>query len=74
MTGVYRYPLNTYNSLTLKDSLEMLTLKDTRIGVVGLGYVGLPLAVTFGRELPTTGFDIDEARIAELEAGRDSTC
>lgn len=51
----------------------MLTLKDTRIGVVGLGYVGLPLAVTFGRELPTTGFDIDEARIAELEAGRDST-
>ena len=51
----------------------MLTLKDARIGVVGLGYVGLPLAVTFGRTLPTTGFDIDEARIAELEAGRDST-
>ncbi|MDH3907241.1 MAG: Vi polysaccharide biosynthesis UDP-N-acetylglucosamine C-6 dehydrogenase TviB, partial [Gammaproteobacteria bacterium] len=40
-----------------------------RIGVIGLGYVGLPLAVEFGRRFPTVGFDINEARIAELEAG-----
>ena len=44
-----------------------------RIGVIGLGYVGLPLAVEFGRRFPTVGFDIDEARIAELEDGSDST-
>ncbi|MDJ0908313.1 MAG: Vi polysaccharide biosynthesis UDP-N-acetylglucosamine C-6 dehydrogenase TviB [Woeseiaceae bacterium] len=44
-----------------------------RIGVVGLGYVGLPLAVEFGKKYPTVGFDINAERIAELEAGRDST-
>ena len=44
-----------------------------RIGVVGLGYVGLPLAVEFGKHYPTVGFDINAERIAELEAGRDST-
>ncbi|MDH3758683.1 MAG: Vi polysaccharide biosynthesis UDP-N-acetylglucosamine C-6 dehydrogenase TviB, partial [Gammaproteobacteria bacterium] len=44
-----------------------------RIGVIGLGYVGLPLAVEFGRRFPTVGFDINDARIAELEAGKDST-
>jgi UDP-N-acetyl-D-galactosamine dehydrogenase len=44
-----------------------------RIGVVGLGYVGLPLAVEFGQKYPTLGFDIHSARIAELESGTDST-
>jgi UDP-N-acetyl-D-galactosamine dehydrogenase len=44
-----------------------------RIGVIGLGYVGLPLAASFGRRFPTVGFDIQPARIAELEAGTDST-
>jgi UDP-N-acetyl-D-galactosamine dehydrogenase len=44
-----------------------------RIGLVGLGYVGLPLAVEFGKRYPTTGFDINPARIAELREGRDST-
>jgi len=46
---------------------------DPLIGVVGLGYVGLPLAVAFGRELRTIGLDIDQARIAELRTGRDSS-
>jgi UDP-N-acetyl-D-galactosamine dehydrogenase len=41
--------------------------------LVGLGYVGLPLAVEFGKKYPTVGFDINAARIAELEAGTDST-
>ena len=44
-----------------------------RIAVVGLGYVGLPLAVEFGKRLPVVGFDINPARIAALEAGHDAT-
>lgn len=43
------------------------------IAVIGLGYVGLPLAVEFGRIRPVIGFDIDAARIGELAAGRDRT-
>ena len=43
------------------------------IGIVGLGYVGLPLAVEFGKRFPTIGFDTKERRIAELRGGRDST-
>ena len=45
----------------------------TRIAVVGLGYVGLPLAVEFGKQYDTTGFDIHAARVEQLQAGRDST-
>jgi UDP-N-acetyl-D-galactosamine dehydrogenase len=48
-------------------------LHDSRIGIIGLGYVGLPLAVEFGKLFPTVGFDIKEARIRELSSGRDST-
>ena len=44
-----------------------------RIAVIGLGYVGLPLAVEFGKQFDTLGFDIDPARISELGAGRDHT-
>src|SRR5579883_3659362 len=46
---------------------------DIRVAVIGLGYVGLPLAVGFGRHLPTLGFDINTARIAELKQHRDHT-
>jgi len=49
------------------------SVKDTRIGIIGLGYVGLPLAVEFGRHYPTVGFDIKKDRIAELGRGEDST-
>ena len=48
-------------------------IKNLRIGIVGLGYVGLPLAVEFGKLYPTVGFDIHEGRVAELEDGTDST-
>ncbi|TDJ35178.1 MAG: nucleotide sugar dehydrogenase [Gammaproteobacteria bacterium] len=48
-------------------------LKQIRIGIIGLGYVGLPLAVEFGRRYPTVGFDIKTSRIDELNGGRDST-
>jgi UDP-N-acetyl-D-glucosamine/UDP-N-acetyl-D-galactosamine dehydrogenase len=47
--------------------------EDTRIGIIGLGYVGLPLAVEFGKRYPTVGFDIKASRIAELKSGKDST-
>jgi UDP-N-acetyl-D-glucosamine/UDP-N-acetyl-D-galactosamine dehydrogenase len=50
-----------------------LELAQARIGIVGLGYVGLPLAVEFGRRYDTLGFDIDPQRIAELREGRDHT-
>ena len=46
---------------------------DTRVAVIGLGYVGLPLAVGFGRQLETLGFDINAQRVAELQAHRDHT-
>ncbi|MGZ4959798.1 MAG: Vi polysaccharide biosynthesis UDP-N-acetylglucosamine C-6 dehydrogenase TviB [Methylomonas sp.] len=48
-------------------------LGDIRIGMIGLGYVGLPLAVEFGRKYPTVGFDINQHRIDELRAGNDHT-
>ncbi len=48
-------------------------IKDLRIGVIGLGYVGLPLAVEFGRKFPTTGLDVKESRIDALRNGVDST-
>ena len=51
----------------------MLDLNQTTIGMIGLGYVGLPLAVEFGKQFPTVGLDINPARIAELRAGKDSS-
>ncbi|WP_417713911.1 nucleotide sugar dehydrogenase [Pseudophaeobacter arcticus] len=44
-----------------------------QICIIGLGYVGLPLALAFGQQRPTLGFDIDASRIAELRAGTDQT-
>jgi UDP-N-acetyl-D-galactosamine dehydrogenase len=51
----------------------MLNLNDTRLAIIGLGYVGLPLAAEFGRHMKVTGFDINQARINELESGIDHT-
>src|SRR5215467_7095510 len=51
----------------------MLRLRKCRIGVVGLGYVGLPLAVEFGKHFETIGFDVNPQRIAQLRKGRDTT-
>jgi UDP-N-acetyl-D-galactosamine dehydrogenase len=48
-------------------------MNQTTIGIIGLGYVGLPLAVEFGKKYPTIGFDINTQRIAELKAGVDRT-
>lgn len=51
----------------------MFNMEKTRIGIVGLGYVGLPLAVEFGKHFPTFGYDINQARVKELQSGKDST-
>src|SRR6266403_3789937 len=51
----------------------MRGLSKYKIAVIGLGYVGLPLAVEFGKKFSTVGFDINEARIKALKAGRDVT-
>jgi UDP-N-acetyl-D-galactosamine dehydrogenase len=53
--------------------MSLPVLKDVRIGIVGLGYVGLPLAVYLARHFPVIGFDIDRERIAELKSGLDRT-
>ncbi len=44
------------------------------VGIVGLGYVGLPLAVAFGRQLPTIGFDLDERKLDRYREGVDPSC
>ncbi|MCV2450800.1 Vi polysaccharide biosynthesis UDP-N-acetylglucosamine C-6 dehydrogenase TviB [Acinetobacter johnsonii] len=51
----------------------MLKLSDLKIAVIGLGYVGLPLAVEFGKKVPVIGFDIHQKRIEELKNGQDHT-
>ncbi|HUH55013.1 MAG TPA: Vi polysaccharide biosynthesis UDP-N-acetylglucosamine C-6 dehydrogenase TviB [Rhodanobacter sp.] len=51
----------------------MRNLEEARIAIVGLGYVGLPLAVEFGKHYKTVGFDINAARVDALRAGRDAT-
>ena len=51
----------------------MIIDNNTKIVIVGLGYVGLPLAVEFGRVFSTIGFDIRQSRIEELQSGHDAT-
>lgn len=46
---------------------------DVTIGIIGLGYVGLPLAVEFGKQYSTVGFDVNVTRVAELQSGCDGT-
>ena len=50
-----------------------MNLDNTTIALIGLGYVGLPLAVEFGKHRPVIGFDINQTRVAELQGGQDHT-
>lgn len=50
-----------------------MTLEDVKIAIIGLGYVGLPLAAEFGKHRSVVGFDINETRVAELRSGHDQT-
>ena len=49
------------------------SLENVKLGIIGLGYVGLPLAVEFGKKYPTLGFDINSKRVGELKQGHDFT-
>jgi UDP-N-acetyl-D-galactosamine dehydrogenase len=51
----------------------MLDINNIKIAVIGLGYVGLPLAVEFGKQRPVVGFDINQLRVKELREGVDNT-
>ncbi len=53
--------------------MKFKSIDEAKVAIVGLGYVGLPLAVEFGRHLDTVGFDIDPKRIADLRTGKDFT-
>src|SRR5688572_1436367 len=64
---------NNYSPSPSGSPMSALSLSNCKIGVVGLGYVGLPLAVEFGKKFRTVGFDIKASRVAELKKGRDST-
>lgn len=55
------------------DIAAIPTLSNIRLAVIGLGYVGLPLAVEFGKRRKVVGFDIDSGRIKDLRRGRDAT-
>jgi UDP-N-acetyl-D-galactosamine dehydrogenase len=55
------------------NSVNIVKLEDIRLSIVGLGYVGLPLAVEFGRKRSVVGFDINQRRIDELKEGNDFT-
>lgn len=57
----------------IRQSEKILQINDIKLAIVGLGYVGLPLAVEFGKKRSVIGFDINEARIVELKQGHDHT-
>ena len=54
-------------------AVKLVDIASATIGVIGLGYVGLPLAAEFGRRRRTLGFDVDARRVARLQAGHDDT-
>lgn len=72
---------NMHNKLALDDLSKfyelqgktMLKLEDVKLAIVGLGYVGLPLAVEFGKKVQVVGFDINHQRVAALKDGHDVT-
>ena len=53
--------------------MVQISQESVKISVVGLGYVGLPLALHLARHFPVVGYDVDEARILELRSGKDDT-
>lgn len=59
--------------MSTSETAPLSDLAALRVGVIGLGYVGLPLAVEFSKYRPVVGFDISESRVAALRAGEDST-
>lgn len=67
------HPLSSQDKQAAATAAFPLKMENVKIGVVGLGYVGLPVAVAFGREFPTVGIDIKAKRVENLKAGIDET-
>lgn len=61
------------NPILNRNKMTLMNLADIKLAIIGLGYVGLPLAVEFGRKRPVRGFDINQRRIEELASGKDFT-
>lgn len=61
------------NKLKNFQILMVVAIQDSKIAIIGLGYVGLPLAVEFGKKFPVVGFDIDKVRVEDLKSGIDKT-
>lgn len=59
--------------MQLKCNLILYSMKDFKIAIIGLGYVGLPLAIEFGKKYKVLGFDINQSRVQELQDGFDHT-
>ncbi|MFC3197105.1 nucleotide sugar dehydrogenase [Parapedobacter deserti] len=57
----------------MSDQSSSKTVENARIAIIGLGYVGLPLAIEFGKKYDVLGFDINTQRVSELQAGKDRT-
>jgi len=55
------------------EGTDVIQIADTRLAIIGLGYVGLPLAVEFGKKINVLGFDINQQRVDELKSGKDGT-
>jgi UDP-N-acetyl-D-galactosamine dehydrogenase len=68
-----RLPRQALPHFRYSNAVTPMNLKNKPIAIIGLGYVGLPLAVEFGKHRDTLGFDINHARIAELQSGKDHT-
>jgi UDP-N-acetyl-D-glucosamine/UDP-N-acetyl-D-galactosamine dehydrogenase len=59
--------------MAISMQISEVSMQNLTLGIIGLGYVGLPLAIEFGKKRPVVGFDIDKTRIDELKSGRDHT-
>jgi len=59
--------------LSIKDSQSRIQNRESKIGIIGLGYVGLPLAIEFAKQYQTIGFDINPSRISQLQNSSDLT-
>ena len=59
--------------MNITNTIKKIEDRSARISIIGLGYVGLPLAAEFGKTFPTLGFDVSEDRIAKLKKGIDQT-
>ena len=65
------YTDSTKNNI--QKTVMLTPIQDCKIAIIGLGYVGLPLAVEFAKKFPVVGFDIDKKRISDLQTGKDFT-